>query len=71
VTAQQRPGTTLRCAVTSGVEAGNGVADEEAERLGGASQIGRRRIRLYWSRAVERISLTDLEASGHRECSIS
>ena len=30
VTAQQRPGTALRCAVTSGVEAGNGVADEEA-----------------------------------------
>ena len=31
VTAQQRPGTALCCAVTSGVEAGNGVADEEAE----------------------------------------
>ena len=41
VTAQQRPGTALRCAVTSGVEAGNGVADEEAERLGGASRAGR------------------------------
>ena len=36
MTAQQRAGTALRCAVTSGVEAGNGVADEEAERLGGA-----------------------------------
>jgi hypothetical protein len=46
VTAQQRPGTALRCAVTSGVEAGNGVADEEAERLGGASQIGRRCLRV-------------------------
>jgi hypothetical protein len=44
VTAQQRPGTALCCAVTSGVEAGNGVADEEAERLGGASRIGRRAI---------------------------
>jgi hypothetical protein len=30
VTAQQWPGTALRCAVTSGVETGNGVADEEA-----------------------------------------
>src|ERR1700730_3797370 len=46
VTAQQRPGTALRCAVTSGVEAGNGVADEEAERLGGASQTGRRCLRV-------------------------
>jgi hypothetical protein len=44
VTAQQRPGTALRDAVTLGVEKGNGVADEEAERLGAASRIGRRRL---------------------------
>ena len=45
VTLQQAPATALRCAATRcvapspvAVEAGNGVADEEAERLGGASR---------------------------------
>ena len=37
-----------RCVAPSpvAVETGNGVADEEAERLGGASRIGRRRLRV-------------------------
>jgi hypothetical protein len=61
VTAQQRPGTALCCAVTSGVEAGNGVAEETASSLGSAVLVSacdavvsvlRRPLSPWWSPSV-------------------